>query len=360
MDHEHQTQETVQVVAQRCACRSWFCDRCAVRMGLVVRTAIELHMAATGWIPFAVTLSVNPAWFESPADAYEFCRRFFGKFVEELRRRDGKGRCSVGGGGVRLHSGSYVCFFEPHKSGWPHWHLMLDAKFVDVEVLRHIWDSFGRRHGKGGIGHVFFTEQKADWTQAMAINYITKYLTKRPEGGWPEWVMQSRKRLRRLWASQDVNLGRKKRPVKLDARPHEDTCFCRSCRGEAVKKCREATGQCHAERVNRCGSKTAMFVVGISEQADGEIVERRRYVGTANDSVDVIAAIFGVWSDGQATVELGHLALADVRRVCDEQQVKAYRRQMVWRARARDRLPKRQAELFEAGGPGLGVGAIAL
>ena len=116
-------------------------------------------MSATGWIPFAVTFSVNPAWFASPAEAYDFCRRFFGKFVEELRRRDGKGNCSVGGGGVRLHSGSYVCFFEPHKSGWPHWHLLLDAKYVDIEVLRRVWNSFGRRHGKGGIGHVFFTEQ---------------------------------------------------------------------------------------------------------------------------------------------------------------------------------------------------------
>jgi hypothetical protein len=329
-------------------------------MGLVVRTAIELYMAATGWVPFAVTLSVNPAWFASPEEAYDFCRKFFGKFVEELRRRDGKGHCSVGGGGVRLHSGSYVCFFEPHKSGWPHWHLLLDATFVDIEVLRHVWNSFGKRHGKEGTGHVFFTDQKAEWTQAMAINYITKYLTKRPEGGWPDWVLESRKRLRRLWASQDVNLGRKKRPAKLPRPPHEDTCFCRECRGEVVKKCREPSGQCHAERISRCGSKTALFVVGEREGPGGEIIERRRYIGTANDSVDTIAAIFGIWSEDQASVALGQVPLADVRRVCDEAQVKAYRREMAWRARARDRLPKVQAELFAPGGPGLGIGALAL
>jgi hypothetical protein len=359
MDDQEQSQETFQVVAQRCGCRSWFCDRCAVRMGLIVRTAIELYMAATGWVPFAVTLSVNPAWFQSPEDAYEFCRRFFGKYVEELRRRDGRGRCSVGGGGVRLHSGSYVCFFEPHKSGWPHWHLLLDATFVDIEVLRRVWDSFGRRHGKGGIGHVFFTDQKADWTQAMAVSYITKYLTKRPEGGWPDWVMQSRKKLRRLWASQDVNLGRKKRPSAPKPEAHDEICFCRACRGEQNKKCREPSGQCHAERVSRCGSKTALFVVGTSERPDGELVERRRYIGTANDSVEVIASIFGIWSDGQSLVELGNVPMADVRRVCDERQVKEYRRQEAWRARARERLPKRQQVLVDMR-PDSGVEALAL
>jgi hypothetical protein len=41
-----------------------------------VRTALEIFMRASGWTPFMVTLTCNPAWFKSSADAYFFCRKF--------------------------------------------------------------------------------------------------------------------------------------------------------------------------------------------------------------------------------------------------------------------------------------------
>ncbi|MGQ0431790.1 MAG: hypothetical protein ACT452_05205 [Microthrixaceae bacterium] len=152
-------------------------------MGLSVRTALEIFMRASGWIPFMVTLTCNPAWFQSPEDAYFFCRKFTGKLVQELRRRNGQGRCGVGGGGVRLRSDHYFVGFELHKSGWPHWHIVLDGSFCDIDVLRQVWNSFGQRHGKPGIGHVFFTEKKTHWTIEMAIAYCHQ-IPYGPSRGW--------------------------------------------------------------------------------------------------------------------------------------------------------------------------------
>ncbi len=342
---EQQHELTFRVEACRCACRSWFCDRCSIRMGLSVRTALELFMGASGWVPFMITLTCNPAWFQSPADAYFFCRKLTGKFVHELVRRSQRV-----GSGVKLRSADYFVGFELHKSGWPHWHVIVDATFIDIEVLRHVWNSLGRRHGKDGIGHVYFTEKKAHWTVEMAIAYVAKYLTDRPEGGWPEWIMRSIKRIRRFSSSQGMDLLAgivKKRPRKNPGGKHNETCFCPSCRGESKPKCREATGECHADRVRRCGSTTVVFVVGEKVRPDGEIVQRRRYVATIADSLPNTAAMFGILAEGASVVDLGNVRLETIQALCDRRRLRDFKRQ----ARRDDRLralgPKRQRSLVD-------------
>ncbi len=346
-----QSEKRYRVEACRCACRSWFCDRCSIRMGLSVRTALEIFMRANGWIPFMVTLTCNPAWFQSPADAYFFCRKFTGKLVQELRRRNGQGRCCFGGGGVRLRSSHYFVGFELHKSGWPHWHIVLDGTFCDIEVLRKLWDSFGRRSGKPGIGHVFFTEKKTDWTIEMAIAYVTKYLTDRPENGWPEWIMQSQKRIRRFSSSQGLDLLAgivKKRPRPDASRAqHDETCFCRTCRGEEKPRCRESTGMCHADRIRRCGSTTVVFVVGEHERPDGEIVEQRRYVATFADSLATTAAIFGIFAEDATVVDLGNVGLDTLRGLCDRKRLQDWKRHVRREEKLRMLRPKRQQSLVD-------------
>jgi hypothetical protein len=332
-------------------------------MGLSVRTALEIYMRSSGWIPFMVTLTCNPARFKSPADAYFFCRQFTGKLVQELRRRNGQGRCRAGGGGVRLRSGDYFVGFELHKSGWPHWHIVLDATFCDIEVLREVWNAFGRRHGKPGIGHVFFTEKKTDWSIEMAIAYVTKYLTDRPEAGWPDWIMQSAKRIRRFSSSQGLNLlagiVKKRPPRETNGSPHEDTCFCRKCRGEEEPRCRESTGVCHAERIRRCGSTTIVFVVGEHEQPDGEIVERRRYLATFADSLANTAAMFGIWAEDVSVVDLGNVPLETIQRLCDRKRMRDFQRQTRREEKLRMLRPKRQQSLVDVG-PDHSAEALAL
>jgi hypothetical protein len=355
---EDQHEEQYRVEACRCACRSWFCDRCSIRMGLSVRTALEIFMRNSGWIPFMVTLTCNPAWFKSPEDAYFFCRKLTGKFVHELVRRSQRT-----GSGVKLRSAHYFVGFELHKSGWPHWHIVLDATFVDIDVLRHVWNLLGRRNGKDGIGHVFFTEMKAHWTIEMAIAYVTKYLTDRPEGGWPDWIMQSEKRIRRFSSSQGLDLLAgivKKRPRKeRNPAEHDEACFCRSCRGEQKPKCRESTGECHAERVRRCGSTTVVFVVGEHEQPDGEVVERRRYVATIADSLPNTAAMFGILAEGESVVDLGNVRIETIQQLCDRKRLRDFKRQSRLEGKLRALRKKRQQSFVDLR-PDRAAEAIAL
>jgi hypothetical protein len=258
----------------------------------------------------------------------------------------------VGGGGVRLRGGNYFVGFELHQSGWPHWHIVLDGTFCDIEVLRQVWDSFGRRHGKPGIGHVFFTEKKIDWTIAMAISYVTKYLTDRPAGGWPDWIMHSTKRIRRFSSSQGLDLlagiVKKHHRSKPPNAAHEDTCFCRKCRGEAEKpRCRESSGLCHADRIHRCGSTTVLFVVGEQERPNGEIVERRRYLSTFADSLATTAAMFGILAEDASVVNLGLVPLDTIRRLCDRKRLQEWKRQMRREEKIRLSRPKRQQSLVD-------------
>jgi hypothetical protein len=52
----------------------------------------------------------------------------------------------------------------------------------------------------------FFTEKKTAWTIETKVADVTKYSTDRPEGGWPEWIMQTAKRARRFSIPQGLDL----------------------------------------------------------------------------------------------------------------------------------------------------------
>ena len=90
-----QPEKTYRLEVCRCACRSWFCDRCAVRMGLTVRNRLELIMRTTGWVPFMITLTANPAWFSNPEEAFWFMRSCINNLVTELWRRNEGRRSDV-------------------------------------------------------------------------------------------------------------------------------------------------------------------------------------------------------------------------------------------------------------------------
>ena len=79
--------------------------------------------------------------------------------------------------------------------GWPHWHVLLDLSTCpggDVD-LRRAWSIWRDRWGVGGLD----LSRPGKFTDAAhAINYGTKYLIKQPEGGYPVWVLESRKAIR--------------------------------------------------------------------------------------------------------------------------------------------------------------------
>jgi hypothetical protein len=312
-----------------------------------------------------ITLTVNPAWFTSPGEAFWFCRAFIGELVRELWRQN-EGRWSET---CWMLSRRYFCVFEPHKSGWPHFHLLLDARFVDIMLIEHVWNMLGQRGGKSGIGHVWYTKRRRHWTVEIAIAYVTKYLTKSPLGGRPVWVMESTRRIRRYTSSQGLNLlGLKKtksKPAQSESRGvHGDTCFCRTCRGESepARRCREETGLCHADRIKTCGAKTAIFVVGERMRPDGEIVERRRYIGTLACDIETTGRIFGIYVDWEKRIDLGDVSVDLVRSLCDDDRIKrlaAQRRLEKVRTRIRELRPRGQQSFVDVS-PDRGAEALAL
>jgi hypothetical protein len=101
-----------------------------------------------------------------------------------------------------LHSKAYFWVVEFLKdTEQPHWHLLLDAGRIPFGEIVEIYSRYRplyspplpepitAKNYKGrapGLGSVFFTPP-ADPQQAAG--YVTKYLTKFPKHGFPDWVL---------------------------------------------------------------------------------------------------------------------------------------------------------------------------
>jgi hypothetical protein len=222
-------------------------------------------------------LTVDPTLFGSGLDAYQWVRqhRGIGGLVRNLKRK-----------GVVL-SGRYFCVIEFHNvehGGWPHWHILVEASFVDVYLLQVLW---GRLRPKGiplvkgrpPFGIVRVTAGREFTNRAHAANYATKYVIKPPKDGWPQWVREFDGRIPRYSASRGF-WGTSKRqrgdgPEKIGP-PHPPECFCEQCReginpetGEMRRRRRTI-----AERVAGCGKGTMLFCVRTRFDEDGELVEK--------------------------------------------------------------------------------------
>ncbi|MBL9216719.1 MAG: hypothetical protein JNG83_14675 [Opitutaceae bacterium] len=147
-----------------------------------------------------LTFTVNPALYDSPADAFEQSR-------DRLRRIFFRLKKGVEWEGKRYQLDAPYCVkVEFHRSGWAHFHVIfLTTRFLPGALLNHLW----------GLGR----------TNVQRINnrdfhYLLKYVTK--GGGLPEWIL-SRKRLRIFQPSRGFLRSvevrpstekEKKRPVK--------------------------------------------------------------------------------------------------------------------------------------------------
>lgn len=138
----------------------------------------------------AVTLTFDPERFEDPGEAFE-------KGNDRIRRI--KDRLKKGipweGETIRVKF-EYLRKLEFHKSGWPHFHVILKTRrYIDVMLLNHLW----------GYGLV-----KVQKIQGKTYPYFFKYLTK-SLGDIPEWV-RIRPSLRPMQSSR--NFFPKKTPRK--------------------------------------------------------------------------------------------------------------------------------------------------
>lgn len=156
-----------------------------------------------------ITLTVDPKRFASPEDALRHVgeKRKISELIRALVRRK------------LLRNREFTCTLEFHKKetgGWPHWHLLVESRFIDKHKLQEAW----------GVGHCWLS--KHDFKSIEhAINYATKYIVKTDEAAgeaaadeaageaagdeflFPDWAMDYVGNLRRFSTSRGLTKTRK-------------------------------------------------------------------------------------------------------------------------------------------------------
>jgi len=140
-------------------CKCWSCPICEPRNAARVRADIKAGRPSK-----FLTFTCRPDEGAGPAVLARRMKRQVRQVFEEWRRR---------------HPGREVEYFavlEPHKSGWPHVHVVARAPSMDWRELRALWE---RLTGS------FVVDIRAVRRQAGMARYLCKYLTK--HGDVPGW-----------------------------------------------------------------------------------------------------------------------------------------------------------------------------
>jgi hypothetical protein len=180
--------------------------------------------------------------------------------------------------------------------GWPHWHVLADASHyggrLPLNVLRKLWLTW---RDKWEVGRV--DVQARPFASAVhAVRYITKYLMKSPEKGYPNWVLLSDRRIRLVAGSKAVGA------LVADAADES-----RKASGDESDEDREPMKPL-AVRMSECGRSCTMFAE-FTDTDTGEV--RLRHIGRLPVPFEIIAGLaergelgysssMGIAEDGRA------------------------------------------------------------
>lgn len=266
-DNAEPDEELFRAIALKC--KSWLCSECRLVKGLKLRKRF-LEKAEFFKDPKIYTITVCRDWFSSPEKAYSYVMEQ--KFIARLLTKEMKVR-------------NWIWVLEAQEEngeGWPHWHIL-----IDVSKLPPIWykpetkETSKKRPSdiKGWIyvPHFFdlnkvhrllrkwkigeqckLSERKENFDSPQhAINYITKYLIKTPERGFPEWML-NHPRLRFYQPSYDVgSLSVEEKKEKTSS-------------AKAKEPTRHYERRMPVERIAECGRKT--FFLGYNKELDKYVV----------------------------------------------------------------------------------------
>jgi hypothetical protein len=319
----HASGKSVRLAA--CGCRSWFCNRCCIGKGGELRQRVQWIVDRFFTHLLFVTLTINPRRFSSPWEAYVRGSARIARFMRRLKR-DGY-----------LISDRWFRVLEVHQNGWPHFHVLVDAEFIPIDALHKAWNGSERtertkRDPEWGIVDV--RSGKTFESRAHAVNYITSYVTKLPECGWPDWILGTMKRIRRYQASQGF-WG------ELKAAHPNATAFNvdELERQPGERRRRLPAGLTHGQRCGTCGGKVVAHVVTENVQPDGEIRESRKFVGYLGDALYVWAEQLHVLlEEGSRSLTLAY----------DEGVVEFLKLNCIWKALKKYRLDEKMRRFREA------------
>lgn len=265
-----------------CKCRSRFCSRCALGLGLELRTRVTPVLRDFNGV-LMVTLTFDPEVFDgNPVQCFEYVRdhRVISEFVRRLKEE--------------VHSRRYFCVVEWQKeTEFPHFHICLDANFIDFETLCRAWNSVGpggltrMRLRRTGLGSIRFTKKDGFESRDHAIHYLLKYIIKIPEHGFPDWVLDYDGNVVRYQVSKGFFGTTSEKKEKTEK--------------EVKERRRKPTVR---ERIAECGSRAVILSVCEVMLPDGEIKKRVDFLWSApGRTEDILEGLHREW-DGVGTIRI--------------------------------------------------------
>jgi hypothetical protein len=247
-----------EVSKSRCDC--WFCPDCSSLKGYNLRAKL-IPILETFKGLLLVTFTVDPTLFPNPKSAFLYMmdKRCISVTTQDLYRWG------------HLHSRRYFYVVEWQKdTEQAHFHVLYDASYIPWEALLRSWSKHRPKDAgpvvgdRPAFGTVDFRKRDFKGGSLHAARYVTKYLTKTPENGFPEWVrkMGEFRRIRRYSTSR----GFWGNPAKSES--------------SSDGKTRTVTRLTYEQRVRSCGRSVNLFEIEtVVVPETGELAAQRFWVG---------------------------------------------------------------------------------
>ena len=159
---------------------------------------------------------------------------------------------------------------EWHKSGWPHWHLLVYTPTkarIEHHEVQAIWKP-------GWVQYTRSTNQGGSIKQKLtkAVNYVTKYITKPAESPVPDWILDSKQRVRLCSSSRPWSAVERGESMEWNG---DEASPVGAPDVEPVPECRLT----HREAIANCGSQAVLLREYVNPLT-GELCHE--YLGTVN------------------------------------------------------------------------------
>lgn len=149
---------TGKVRARGVTCKRWRCEPCARQK--IRQLAMWIKLACPNKL---LTLTGDPALYKTPEEMWIHTAVRVPELIRDLRKRYG--------------SIEYLRVVELHKSGWPHYHLMLRSDYLPQPVIKAAWQ---RLTG----AEIVDIRQINNFFNSFI--YLVKYLTKLRHVEWTD------------------------------------------------------------------------------------------------------------------------------------------------------------------------------
>lgn len=182
------------IIAAPIRCNSWRCRFCARRRKRKLLRRLQGSGPQT-----LLTLTCSNSRYPDPEAAFRHLSISVNRLFKRIRRRPG---CSAV---------EYFLVWELTLAGWPHAHILLRAPYLPQRWLSDQWRD---------LTGSFIVDIRGVSTEAGAVNYVAKYLSKGPAApygfkryrmsrGWlghPDADPNAQPRERRRWTREGVTM----------------------------------------------------------------------------------------------------------------------------------------------------------